>query len=244
TASANLTFENILHEAVYRKGIDAVAIVDCASPGVLSDIAGLLEKGEMSLQPGGGLLYRDKLAVFPPVEVGVDVIQGEAHFIAYLPDHEAAAAFSRRLASYVTNVHLSSQKARCDVRELLRWCVACGGFLIPAHAFTPHKGYYGHSASRLSEAFRPEDLEAIPTVELGLCCDTVMASRIHELDGFTFLSNSDAHSLAKIAREYNRIQASSLSFESLRRALTGQEGGIVANYGLDPRLGKYHRTYC
>lgn len=244
TASANLTFENILHEAVYRKGIDAVAIVDCASPGVLRDIAGLLEKGEMSLQPGGGLLYRDKLAVFPAVEVGVDVAQGEAHFIAYLPDHEAAAEFSRRLEGYVTNVHLSSQKARCDVRELLRLCVACGGFLVPAHAFTPHKGYYGHSASRLSEAFQPADLEAIPAVELGLSCDTVMASRIRELDGFSFLSNSDAHSLAKIAREYNRIQAPSLSFESLRRALTGQEGGIVANYGLDPRLGKYHRTYC
>ena len=28
-------------------------------------------------------------------------------------------------------------------------------------------------------------------------------------------------------------------------ALKNQEGRkIVANYGLDPKLGKYHRTYC
>ena len=84
----------------------------------------------------------------------------------------------------------------------------------------------------------------MPAVELGLSCDTQMASRISELDRFAFLSNSDAHSLSKIAREYNRIRAKDLSFASLRNALTGVEGRVVANYGLDPRLGKYHRTYC
>lgn len=244
TASAGLTFENILHEAVYRKGIDAVAVVDCASPGVLCDITGMLKTGEMRVQEGGGLLFREKLAVFPAAEIGVDVGRGEAHFIAYLPDHEAAAEFSCRLEAHVTNVHLSSQKARCDAACLLRLSLECGGFLIPAHAFTPHKGYYGRSANRLGDFFSLSEIEAMPSVELGLSCDTSMASRICELDRFSFLSNSDAHSLAKIAREYNRIRAKDLSFEGLKRALVGEEGGIVANYGLDPRLGKYHRTYC
>ena len=244
SASDRLTFENILHEAVDRKGIDAVGIVDCASPGVLAEINEMLRQGEMRVQEGGGLLYRERLAVFPAVEIGVDVGRGEAHFIAYLPDHAAASELSDFLKSHVTNVHLSSQKARADASELLDAVQGCGGFLIPAHAFTPHKGFYGHSADRLSDAFKPKEIEAMPAVELGLSCDTQMASRISELDRFAFLSNSDAHSLSKIAREYNRIRAKDLSFASLRNALTGVEGRVVANYGLDPRLGKYHRTYC
>lgn len=244
TASDRLTFENILHEAASRKGIDAIAIVDCASLGVLDDIQEMLGRDEMRVQEGGGLLYRERLAVFPAVEVGVDVGRGEAHFIVYLPDHHAAAEFSAFLASHVTNVQLSSQKARCSASELLAATQRCGGFLIPAHAFTPHKGYFGHSADRLSDVFTPEEIAAMPAVELGLSCDTQMAARISELDEFAFLSNSDAHSLAKIAREYNRIRAKDLSFTSLRNALSGVEGEVVANYGLDPRLGKYHRTFC
>ena len=120
SASDRLTFENILHEAVDRKGIDAVGIVDCASPGVLAEIDEMLRQGEMRVQEGGGLLYRERLAVFPAVEIGVDVGRGEAHFIAYLPDHAAASELSDFLKSHVTNVHLSSQKARADASELRR----------------------------------------------------------------------------------------------------------------------------
>lgn len=244
TASEQLTFANILREATERKGLDAVGIVDCASPPVLDEIEELISRGEMRAQDGGGLLYRERLAVFPAAEVGVDAGRGEAHFIAYLPDHRAAARFSAFLARHVTNVALSSQKARCTPAQLVEATLECGGFLVPAHAFTPHKGYYGHSADRLADAFDRDQLTAIPAVELGLSCDTEMASRISELDVFTFLSNSDAHSLSKIAREYNRIRATDLSFASLRDALTGKAGAVVANYGLDPRLGKYHRTFC
>lgn len=243
-ASDRLTFENILREASERKGLDAVGIVDCASPAVLLEIEELIRRGEMTVQAGGGLLYRDRLAVFTAVEVGAEAGRGEAHFIAYLPDHKAAGDFSTFLGRHVTNIALSSQKARCSPGELQEAALRCGGFLIPAHAFTPHKGYYGHSADRLTEAFEPDEIAAIPAVELGLSCDTSMASRISELDRFSFLSNSDAHSLAKIGREYNRIRAKDLSFAAMHKALSGVEGGVVANYGLDPRLGKYHRTFC
>jgi len=244
TASATLTFENILREALTRKGIDAVGIVDAASPAVLEEIAELMDAGELHPQEGGGLLYRRRLAVFLAAEVGVEVGRGEAHFIAYLPDYPSAVEFSRGLSRFVTNVRLSSQKARFTGSDLVGLTRACGGFLVPAHAFTPHKGYYGKSADRLSDCFSPHELEAMPAVELGLSSDTRMASRITELDRFTFVSNSDAHSLAKIAREYNRIRAENLSFAALAAALRGKVGGVVANYGLDPRLGKYHRTFC
>ena len=68
---------------------------------------------------------------------------------------------------------------------------------------------------------------------------------ISELEDKTFVTNSDAHSLPKIAREYNKIQMEDISFKELGKALKNEDGRkIVANYGLDPKLGKYHRTYC
>ena len=89
----------------------------------------------------------------------------------------------------------------------------------------------------------------IPTlidgIELGLSSDTKMADQIKELHDYTFVTNSDAHSLAKIAREYQVMAMEESTFIELRKALKGEEGRkIIANYGLDPLLGKYHKTVC
>ena len=36
-----------------------------------------------------------------------------------------------------------------------------------------------------------------------------------------------------------------ISFKEVLKALKNEDGRkILANYGLDPKLGKYHRTYC
>jgi uncharacterized protein (TIGR00375 family) len=89
------------------------------------------------------------------------------------------------------------------------------------------------------------DLDGIAAVELGLSADSEMAGYISELDRYTYLTNSDAHSLAKIGREYNVLKLAEPSFEELGKALARVDGReVLANYGLNPRLGKYHRTYC
>ena len=45
--------------------------------------------------------------------------------------------------------------------------------------------------------------------------------------------------------EYNKILVDGISFKELLKALKNEDGRkILANYGLDPKLGKYHRTYC
>ncbi len=242
-ASDRLTFPSILEEAAERKGLDMVGIVDCASVGVLADVATMIEQGEMLPVNGGGLRYRDRLTVILAAEVGANAHGNEAHFLTYLPNYEAARSFSDALAPHVTNRQLSSQKARLRAAELLELAHDVGGLFVPAHVFTPHKGYYGHCSSSLYTSF-PQAASAIAAVELGLSADTAMASRISELDAISFLSNSDAHSLKRIGREYNRLRVDSVSFAGLRRALVRESGGVVNNYGLDPRLGKYHLTWC
>lgn len=89
------------------------------------------------------------------------------------------------------------------------------------------------------------DSDKIDAVELGLSADTEMASQLAELSPYTYVTNSDAHSLGKLAREYQLVRMDGLSLEELKLALHRKDGrGIVANYGMDPKMGKYHKTVC
>lgn len=242
TGARSLTFQNIAREASERKGIDIVGIIDCTSPAVQEDIRSCLFRGEMEEAPGGGLRYRNTVLLLGSEIEVQDPGAGPAHLLCYLPGLKEMEDFTEWLKPRMTNVTLSTQKVRATAKELQKEVLACGGILIPAHIFTPHKGMYGSCTDRMAEVL---DVDGVAAVELGLSADTAMAGRVSELDAFSFVTNSDAHSLAKIGREYNRLRLAEPSFSEVVKALGGREGrGIAANYGLNPRLGKYHRTYC
>ncbi len=255
TAARDLTFENIAFECATRKGIDVVGVVDCASPPVLDDIHAMIASGEMVEQPGGGLRYRDEVTVIPAAEFETYEVGGglatrslgggrQSHHVSYFPAVESLAGFSDEMGRHVTNRELSSQACRMPASELMAIAESFGALFVPAHCFTPHRSPYGACVERMSEMFG-DAFERIPAIELGLSADSFLADRIGELAGKTFLSNSDAHSLPKIGREYNIIEMAAPTFDELRLALL-REGGrrVEANFGLDPRLGKYHRTFC
>ena len=148
------------------------------------------------------------------------------------------------MSHHISNITLSSQRADISAYDLIDIVEKYNGILIPAHAFTPHKSFYGNCTDRLSKIFK-EKFDKIFAIELGLSSDTFLADTISELETRSFLTNSDAHSLPKIAREYNKMLIENISFKEFVKAIKGQEERkIVANYGLDPKLGKYHRTYC
>jgi len=246
TASRDLTFANIAAECAERKGIAIAGIVDCASPPVLDDISRLLEAGEMVELAGGGLRYRDKVTVVLGAEFETREPAGQpSHHVSYFPTLAQLRNFSARLSRHVTNLELSSQTCRLPAAELWALCDEGGGTFVPAHSFTPHKSVYGSCVRRLRDMLPDEALTAIPALELGLSADTFLADRIAELSAYTFLTNSDAHSLPRIAREHNALELDQPTFAEVEMALRRQQGRrVVANYGLDPRLGKYHRTVC
>ena len=147
--------------------------------------------------------------------------------------------------NYITNINLSSQAAGLTGKELLKIVDYHGGIMILAHIFTPHKSFYGRAFRNYAELFTAAEWDKIPAVELGLSADTMMADLMPELSQKTFLSNSDAHSLPKIAREYNIMELEQLNFNSVFKALKRESTGrITKNYGLNPELGKYHRSHC
>ena len=249
TGARSLQFANIARECVDRKGINMVGIIDCASPYVIEDIENFLKTGEAYEIEDGGIIYKDKVCIILGSEIETSEINehgktGSAHNLCYFPKLSDIKAFSKEMESYIHNITLSSQRACISAYNLIDIVEKHNGILIPAHAFTPHKSFYGNCTDRLGKIFR-EKFDKIFAIELGLSSDTFLADEITELETRTFVTNSDAHSLPKIAREYNKILVDGISFKELLKALKNEDGRkIIANYGLDPKLGKYHRTYC
>ncbi|MCD6309237.1 MAG: TIGR00375 family protein, partial [Candidatus Eremiobacteraeota bacterium] len=246
TASRGLVFGSIIRECLERKGIDLVGIVDCASPGVLADIKKLIKAGELMELPEGGLLHRDRVTVILGSELEtVEENGGVSHMVGFFPFLSQIQEFSNLMSAYVTNMELSSQRASLPAGELYDVIRRCGGIMMPAHVFTPHKSVYGNAADRMTDLLGEVDFETISVVELGLSADTYIADHLAELRNKTFLSNSDAHSLPKIAREYNVLQVEKVNFREMILAFNRSSGRkVIANYGMDPKLGKYHRSFC
>ena len=249
TAARSLNFANIAKECVNRKGINIAGIIDCASPYVIEDIERFLETGEAYEIKDGGIIYKDKLCIILGSEIETSEVNengktGSAHNLCYFPSLADIKAFSKEMSTHIKNITLSSQRANISAYELIDIVKKYNGILVPAHAFTPHKSFYGNCTQRLERIFK-EKYKDIPAIELGLSSDTFLADKISELETKTFLTNSDAHSLPKIAREYNKMQVEDISFKEVVMALKNEGGRkVLANYGLDPKLGKYHRTYC
>ncbi|RIW33654.1 TIGR00375 family protein [Bacillus salacetis] len=245
TGSKTLTLANILTYSGCPKGLHMTGVIDCHSPEVIQEIEALIHTGELRELRDGGFQHENGLVLIPgsELEINDENCNGPIHVLAYFPDLPSLKSFSGWLSSKVTNIHLSSQRIYADGRELQLKVKGLGGLFIPAHIFTPFKSLYGKGVrNSLSEVFSPEQIDA---VELGLSSNTAMANSIPELHKYTFLTNSDAHSLAKIAREYNSITMEAPSFKEFAKALKNEEGRkIAANYGLDPFLGKYYETTC
>ena len=249
TAARSLNFANIAKECAERKGINVVGIIDCASPYVIEDIEKFLQTGEAYELKDGGIIYKDKVCILLGSEVetsekGRNGKKGAAHNICFFPHLNDIKAFSQEMSHHIKNITLSTQRSDLSGYDLIDIVEKYNGILIPAHIFTPFKSYYGNCTDRLQNIFK-EKYDKIFAVELGLSSDTFLADEISELENKTFVTNSDAHSLPKIAREYNKMQVEDISFKEVVKALKNEDGRkILANYGLDPKLGKYHRTYC
>lgn len=244
TGAKSLTFSNIIEHARDHKGLNMIGIIDCHSPEVIVEMNELLESGELTEHPEGGLMYGG-LSIIPgsELEINDEHCQGPVHVLCFFRFLKEMTVFSQWLSKHLKNITLSSQRVYVSGKQLQEKVKELGGIFIPAHVFTPFKSLYGKGVQRsLSEIFDPAMIDAI---ELGLSADTTMADQLNELHTYSYLTNSDAHSLAKIAREYQVIEMENPTFSEWKKALHRSEGRrIAANYGLDPFLGKYHQTVC
>jgi len=239
TASKALTLPNVLHVARKVKGLSMIGIVDAHSAGVQDDFKALLSAGELSSIPDGGY-DGGGITLIPGHEIELQVGEGNTHFLAYFPSLEQMSLYLGVIRPKTKNWQLSTQKGHVSVEQWLEAVWKAEGIWLPAHAFTPHKGIYGNCCRRMRDV-----LPCLPkALEIGLSADRTMAESLSELDSVVLLSNSDAHSLQNIAREYNGFEKAVSSYGGLLDIIRKKQQNAVKNFGLPPKVGKYHRTYC
>lgn len=244
TASKKLTLTNLLKEASRNKGIQLIGAIDCGAPAVQEEIEQLISAKEATELRDGGIKFESvTLLMGAEIEVYDENCHGPIHVLCYFPTLEHIRLFSKWLSGHMKNINLSSQRYYGSAKTLQYKVKELEGIFIPAHVFTPFKSMYGKGVNKsLTEVFDPDLIDGI---ELGLSSNTSMADQIKELQTYTYVSNSDAHSLEKIAREYQEIQMKEPSFKEFLWALHGVQGRkITRNFGMNPQLGKYYTTVC
>lgn len=128
-----------------------------------------------------------------------------------------------------------------DAKELTKIVLELSpdSLIIPAHAWTPHFSIFGSQSGfdSIEECFE-ELTPYIYAIETGLSSDPRMNWRLSKLDKIILISNSDAHSPAKIGREAN-IFDTEINYKAITEAIkTGK--GFLGTVEFFPEEGKYH----
>ena len=165
----------------------------------------------------------------------------KVHSLLILPGLKEAENLSEKL-EVIGNLHSDGRPILgLDCRDLLEIMLETtpDGMYVPAHIWTPHFSMFGAFSGfdTVDECFG--DLSShIHAVETGLSSDPPMNWRLSALDRFQLISNSDAHSPAKLGREANLLNCE-MSYAGLKNAIETGEG-LEGTIEFFPEEGKYH----
>lgn len=255
--SKNLNLEN-LYKWAQIKGITVIGTGDLTHPAWLEEMKEKLEPAEdglFRLKPEFVKTVEDEIPKACKGEVRF-LLSGEIssiykknervrknHNVVFLPSFHHAEKFQAALEQ-IGNIRSDGRPILgLDARNLLEMVLENSdqSHLIPAHIWTPWFSMLGSKSGfdTVEECF--DDLTpAIFAVETGLSSDPPMNWRLSMLDKYTLVSNSDAHSPQKLAREANLFD-SDLSYYELFNALkTGDSNKFKGTLEFFPEEGKYH----
>ncbi len=224
----------------------AIASSECMMPGALVEVCrikgiSVLGSGD-AFHPGWQALWEeypgDEVLVVPSAEVE------DCHRVHHLILMEDFSSFSDLREIFARDSIDIMKSGRPHVRltggEIAAVVHDTGGYIGPAHAFTPWTSLYAYFEGVAGCYGR----EKIDFLELGLSADSSYGAPISELSQTPFLTNSDAHSPdpGKIGREFNCLDLSSWTVKGVLESII--RGRIVRNVGFFPEEGKYNRTAC
>ncbi len=247
-----------LHRWAQLKGVTVVGTGDCAHPGWLVELQEKLqpaEPGLYQLQPEPAKIVdasvpnRCQAPVRFLLSAEISSIYKKngrtrkVHNLVFLPDMEAARKLQAALAR-IGNIQSDGRPILgLDAKELLKIVKETSeeAVLVPAHAWTPHFSVLGAKSGfdSLEECFE-ELTPLVPAIETGLSSDPAMNWRLSSLDNFRLISNSDAHSPAKLMREANLLDTD-ISYSAIMRAITEPDSpAFLGTLEFFPEEGKYH----
>ncbi len=234
----------MLSRVARQKGIKVMGTGDATHPDYLDMLEEELEPAEPGLyaakaDPGFTrfVLSAEVSNIFTQAGKGRRI-----HTVILFPGLEEAREVSERLAA-IGNVKSDGRPIfGFPVRQLVKLVlnVSSQCLIIPAHIWTPWFSLLGSRSGfdSIEECFE-EETEHIHALETGLSSDPQMNWRLSLLDKYTLVSNSDAHSPAKIGRELNLFTCG-LSYEEIVSAIKEPDKGFEGTIEFFPEEGKYH----
>ena len=255
--SKQLNLEH-LHKWAQLKGVAVVGTGDFVHPGWLDELKEKLEPAEegfFKLKPEYAALTQPDVpaACEAPVRFMLtaeisniykkfDRVR-KIHNVVIVPNFAAAERLQARLET-IGNIRSDGRPILgLDSRDLLEITLETDplAFLIPAHIWTPWFSALGSNSGFDSiEACFGDLTSHIFALETGLSSDPPMNWRLSQLDPYVLVSNSDAHSPQKLAREAT-IFDTEFDYPSLYRALSDPEDpGLLGTIEFFPEEGKYH----
>jgi uncharacterized protein (TIGR00375 family) len=253
--SRDLDLEHLAAWAA-RKGIAVVATGDFTHPAWRAELKEKLVPAEPGLFRLRADIEEAVACRLPPacrapvrfmLEVEISTIYKKAdktrkvHHLIYAPDFATVDRISEGLARIGNIASDGRPILGLDSRDLLEITLTSSpdAYFIPAHIWTPWFAALGSQSGFDSIAECYGDLaDHIFAVETGLSSDPPMNWRLSMLDRYRLVSNSDAHSPAKLGREATTFDCA-LDYFAIRSALqTGD--GYVGTVEFFPEEGKYH----
>ncbi|MFA5084276.1 MAG: endonuclease Q family protein [Candidatus Paceibacterota bacterium] len=247
--SKEMTLEN-LDIWARKKGITIMGTGDFTHPVWFGEIQKKLEERE----PG---LFALKTNKSP--EATRFILTGEissiytknnkgrrVHNLIFAPNIEAVKKINTQLG-WIGNIKSDGRPILgLDPKELLKIVLEIDPkcFLVPCHAWTPWFSVFGSMSgfNSVEECFE-EMSDKIFALETGLSSDPAMNWRLSQLDKYTLISCSDAHSLGNLGREacVFEIEPGKLSFDEIKRIIKEKDKKkFLYTVEFFPEEGKYH----
>ncbi|MBL7053885.1 DNA helicase UvrD [Patescibacteria group bacterium] len=164
------------------------------------------------------------------------------HLLVFAPNLEVAAKINKTLDKRFNIRSDGRPILGIDVKDLatIIFNISDKAFLVPAHIWTPWFSVFGSKSGfdSITECFE-ELTPHIHALETGLSANPLMCWQWPELDRFTLISNSDAHSPLNLGREANVFEIKNISYQNIIKTIKTRKG---FKYTIEffPEQGKYH----
>jgi len=240
------------------KGIKVIGTGDFTHPQWFNELQEKLEEAEPGLfklkkqyaeevKPEVPLACWDEMRYMLSTEISTIYSKNDRvrkiHSVVCAPSFESAAKINDEL-SKIGNLKADGRPILgLDCEELLKIVMDASpeSMFILAHIWTPHFSVFGSASGfdSIDECF--EDMVPhITALETGLSSDPAMNWLWSDLDRFTLVSNSDAHSPMKLGREANRLNTE-LDYYAMKEAVKrGDPNQFLETIEFYPEEGKYH----
>jgi DNA helicase II / ATP-dependent DNA helicase PcrA len=223
------------------KGIDVIGTGDFTHPAWFKELKAKLIRAQDGMYDYKGtrfILTAEVSNIYTKYGKGRRI-----HNIILAPDIDSAEKVKNALSKRGNILSDGRPIFGFDAKDLVKICMDISNdiMIIPAHIWTPWFSLFGSMSGfdSVEECFE-EQANNIYALETGLSADPAMCRRLSMLDKYSLVSNSDAHSPAKLGREAN-IFDTELSYNGIRDALKKHDTKrFLYTIEFFPEEGKYH----